>query len=843
MSDSRPTAPRTTPDGSESALDRGWRERARANGLWLMVTLVLTGLVLVPVLQLWRADPHVPVSLGIDNEFSLMVIKNVLREGWANQTQHLGAPFGQQLYDFPTVAADVLHLLVIKGIGLLSDDPALVMNWFYGLTFFIVSACAFLALRMLKISPAVASAAAILYSFLPYHFVRGGYYGHLTLSAYYAVPLACALCVRQLGDEPLLELRSASTEGREARLKRSRAALALVICVLVALTGVYYAVFTIFLLAFAGVARALAARSLRPLLSSLVLTAVTVTTLAIALLPNLMYIRGHGLNQEVARRVPTESEIYGLKIVNLVLPTPDHRIEALDNQFGERSVLPGEGTETLGFVGAAGFIGLVLTAFRRLLGPSRSVSAPTNSMASLVLFTVLLGTVAGFSAVFASFGLVQIRAWNRLSVFVGFLALGAVALAIDRLSARASGLRVAVARLVLALLVLLVGILDQTTASFVPRYEEVSRMWRADDAFIQAVERRYGQADVFQLPIMPFPEPSPVGKLFGNTQLRGYLHSDALRWSFGGMRGRESDWQDQLLPLPPLEVVPRLALAGFEALYIDRGGYEDHAVEVERQLGPYLGKPLVSADDRLAVYDLRPIQRQLEGALGASRARTLRQMVIHPIRLQWSSEFDSELRTQGVSWRSAESNAEVSLVNGKAERRRVVFAFDLTSPPETEVRVETDDRAQALRFPGGQGRLQLELSLRPGATKVRFRTEPARTETSFVEGVPRRNRVGITARPAGDRRFSVTSPRVDEGGPDLAPLLRPTPEGPSQAQVVPAPRARRRSSSPPLVLGAVVIWSLVVTAVVSACLDAVLYPTRRWQPPPRRPVPSGRASW
>ncbi len=365
-------------------------------------------------------------------------------------------------------------------------------------------------------------------------------------------------------------------------------------------------------------------------------------------------------------------------------------------------------------------------------------------------------------------------------------------------------------------------------------------MWRADASFIRAVERRYGQADVFQLPIMPFPEPSPVGKIFGNTQLRGYLHSDALRWSFGGMRGRESDWQDQLLPLPPLEVVPRLALAGFEALYIDRGGYEDHGVDLERQVGPYLGKPLVSPDDRLAVYDLRPIRRQLEERLGASRARSLGQVVIHPIRLQWGSEFDREVRGQGESWRSAESNAEVSLVNGKAERRRVVFAFDLISPPETEVTIDTDDRAQAVRFPGGQGRVQLELSLRPGETKVRFRTEPARTRTSFVEGVPRRTRVGITAGSVGDRRFTVTSPRVDEGEPDLAPLLRPTSQGPSQAQVVPAPRPRRRSSSPPLVLGAVVIWSLVVTAVVSACLDAVLYPTRRWHPPPRRPVPQGQ---
>lgn len=781
--------------------------------------MALTGLSLTVVLQLWRVDPYAPPNVGADTEFSIMVIKNVLREGWVNHTPHLGAPFGQQLYDFPVASADVLHLLVIKGIGLLTDDPALVMNCVYRLSFFLVAASAFFAFRMLKVSPPSAAAASILYSFLPYHFLRGGLYGHPTLAAYYAVPLVCALAVRQLGDEPLLELRRRGTRGNDGRHRLYSRALALTICVVVALSGAYYAVFALILLAFTGLARAFTLRSVRPLLSSFVLVGVTGATLTVALLPNLAYTQRNGANPEPAARVAAESEIFGLKIVSLLLPTPGHRIAALDLEYEDKSVLPGEGTEALGLLGTAGFIGVMLAAVRRLLRPGDDgMSEPIGSMAILLLFTVLLGTAAGFSAVLTSFGFVQIRAWNRLSVFIGFLALGGVALALDRLSSRTTSPRIAPTRLGLSLLVLMVGVADQTTTSFVPRYREVSRAWRADRSFFQVVERKYGEADVFQLPIMQFPEALPAGNVYGYSNLRGYLHSDSLRWSFGGMKGREGYWQDQLLSLPAVEVVPRVALAGFEALYIDRDAYKDHGAELERQLAPYLDVPLVSSDGRLAVYDLRSLAGSLESRLGTPTARSLAQLVIRPTRLRWGPDFGGVARTEEMISRSAESSAEVALVNNASERRQASFAFELDSAPETPVTIQTGDQSQTLRSRGGRGVFQIRLSLRPGENKIRFRSEPLGQPAPVLKRLPRR-RVGQVPIPTGSPQFRVINPRLDEGVPDLAGLLRSLPNrGSPPTQVAPPAGRPSRSVLPPLlILAGVVVWSVVFTAVTSAC--------------------------
>ena len=62
----------------------------------------------------------------------------------------------------------------MKAIGLFTSDAAVVVNVFYLLTFPLVGLAAYLVLRRLTVSPAVAIACSILYTVLPYHFVAPG---------------------------------------------------------------------------------------------------------------------------------------------------------------------------------------------------------------------------------------------------------------------------------------------------------------------------------------------------------------------------------------------------------------------------------------------------------------------------------------------------------------------------------------------------------------------------------------------------------------------------------------------------------------------------------------------
>ena len=103
-------------------------------------------LLLVPVLRLWRMSFRVPMVYWGDAIFSLMLVKNVVEHGSYLTNSNLGAPFGQQLYDFPQ-GGDNLNILVLWVIGLFTNNAAVAMNLFYLVTYPLVALSALLVLR------------------------------------------------------------------------------------------------------------------------------------------------------------------------------------------------------------------------------------------------------------------------------------------------------------------------------------------------------------------------------------------------------------------------------------------------------------------------------------------------------------------------------------------------------------------------------------------------------------------------------------------------------------------------------------------------------------------------
>src|SRR5687767_6331660 len=146
--------------------------------------IILCALILCFLLKLWRADLRVPFHYNGDALLHAMFIKGIADNGWYWQNPSLGAPNGLQMYDFPAV--DNSAAAVLAFIGLFTDHPFLILNIFYLLTFPLVTISSLYVLRRFKLSYAPALFASLLFTFLPYHFMRGE--SHLFLSAYYFVP-------------------------------------------------------------------------------------------------------------------------------------------------------------------------------------------------------------------------------------------------------------------------------------------------------------------------------------------------------------------------------------------------------------------------------------------------------------------------------------------------------------------------------------------------------------------------------------------------------------------------------------------------------------------------------
>jgi phosphoglycerol transferase len=426
----------------------------------------------------------------------------------------------------------------------------------------------YLVLRRLAVGPEVALVIAVLYALTPYHFMRGEV--HLFLAAYYVVPIGAYLALSVL-------------DGR-ARIAVATAALAALVAL--ASGSFYYSAFTVLLVAIAAVLRFFAARDRRAFLPAAFVVGVILAVSLVQLAPTIVYRAKHGTNEEVAKRYWFESENYSLRLTQLLLPVDGHRIDALASRKAEYTEqIQNEGrAATLGIVASVGFLWLLAVVLLAVVGAWSGVIARYRGIAALTLVSVLVATTGGLATLLAV-GWPQIRAWNRLSIFIAFFALLAVGLLLESLRPRLPALGFG------ALLggLLVIGALDQTSPVFIPPHAGLAADYRADQSWYRSVERQLGDdASVVQLPHEPFPEPTP-GLRPPYESAKAYLHSSDLRWSWGAMRGRPDDWSALYATRPAAELVPAAREAGFEAIVVDKLAYPDGGAATEADLSRVLG--------------------------------------------------------------------------------------------------------------------------------------------------------------------------------------------------------------------------------------------------------------
>jgi hypothetical protein len=535
-----------------------------------VAAMALTLAVAAVVLELWHADLGVPFTYTGDGTLNLVFIKTVLENAWHFQNPRLGAPDGLELYDYPVINGETLNLLLFRILGLGHGNPALVMNLFFLLTFPLTALTAFMVLRRLPASRGVSLVLAVLFALLPYHFMRGE--AHVFLAAYYCVPLGAYLAIAVFRGDALFGSR-----------RQTLVTAAMCAVVATASGSGYYAVFTVLFVAAAAALRFVVRRERDAFVAgSAVVAAITVVTL-LQLAPTIVNRAANSANEEVAQRYWFESENYGLRLTNLVLPVDGHRIERLarmKQEYVDKIPQTEARAATLGIVATVGFLWLLAVALIACVGAGRRYDLGLHT--GLAAFTVIAFVVAttGGLATLIAVAWPQIRAWNRLSVFLAFFAFAAVALLLGRMERR---LPAAASAVVLAA-VLAVGVFDQTTKAYVPPYDAAKSAWDEDEAFYSDLEGGLPQgAMVVQLPYEMFPEP-PAARQAIYEPAKAYLHTDEVRWSYGAMRGRPADWLGPLAGRPLREVVDAARERGFAGVLVDRLGYADGGAAIEAEL-------------------------------------------------------------------------------------------------------------------------------------------------------------------------------------------------------------------------------------------------------------------
>jgi phosphoglycerol transferase len=548
-----------------------------------------------------KFDLRLPIAYGQgDSLWYARAVKLILESTWFPwQTHRLGAPFGTGEFDLPE--SEGLHYLAIKVVGLFSNDWVVVTNSYILAGFFLAAAAAYFFLRSLRVEPSWSMLGGLLFSFLPYHFFRLVPLGHLFLASYWNVPFAAWLAIQCWPAKSSMPRSSGMSTNRWVGL--SAAAVA------TGSGGIYYAFFGCFVIGVSGIAAILARRSLRAgfLAGGLILGIALVA--AVQIWPSILYRLQHGANPEVPARAPIESELYGLKIMQLVLPQPNHRAPAvrqLTARYNQTSLLTNENqSSALGLIGSIGFLVLLAAAFARIIRGGGEATT-LDKLALLVVALLLLGTVAGVGSAFAWTFSPLVRAYNRVSIFIGLFSIAGLLIVLSGLAERIGAWfgEPRPLALVLAIGVGLFGLWDQT-AQF--DQNSLSHGFLSDrQAIAQAEKLLPPGAAIYQLPYHAYPESPPTHQLADYDLVRGYLHSGSLRWSYGAMKGRDADaWFRALSARPIEEQLDMVGAKGFAAVYIDRRGFVDRAARLEEALRKRLGAPLISsADGHLVLYRL-----------------------------------------------------------------------------------------------------------------------------------------------------------------------------------------------------------------------------------------------
>lgn len=569
----------------------------------LIQTAEYAGLLLVIVFFLYRilslGDLRLseyPISYqGGDTLTGLVTVKSMADNGWIYENPYLGAPYGANNYDATTM--DIFLNAMEQMLVWLTGNWILAYNLFYLSGYVLAGFTAFYALKQLKIVDIIAAPAAVLYTFLPYHQMRGT--GHLFLGMYFMVPIMVLYLYRLMNGELIFH------KGDKGWLTTSNI-LRFLALVIMALTGIYYAFFTCFFLCVIILYCLINKEDKRQIRQAVCSIAIMVGTLLFSALPNLIYWLNHGKPQAISKG-GEGAEIYALKIIQLLLPRQGHRREILmrlRNLYDSAYPLINENRmSSLGVFMAAGFVVLCLLLFLKRRKTDHS-NLRTGSI--LNLSAILFGTVGGY-AVALSFFTGAIRCYNRLSIFIAMFSLIASTTLLQLLYEKWFQKKWGRAAFSAGMLgVMLCGLYDQTVPENPELYAYYARIYDEDAAFVQAMEAmEEEQAMIYQLPYMRYPENGGINAMTDYDHMFGYIHSDTLRWSYGAAVGREGDqWMKAVNELPIQEQITAIQEAGYAGIYIDWDAYlEEERIVLEAVLSEDVNAdPIVNADGTKAYY-------------------------------------------------------------------------------------------------------------------------------------------------------------------------------------------------------------------------------------------------
>ncbi len=547
----------------------------------LSIYAIAVAIVSVMLIVLYHgANIEYPLSYANGDEMGVYYYaKTIMKFGSGGLVNPMaGGVSGADMFDY--IVSDKFSFSILRLIGCFTSNPYLATNLLYFLNFYLIAIVGLFVFRKLGLRKSSSVIVSCLYAFSPFIQLR---YAHMWLTPYYTVPLACMIAI-QIVDGSIIKTADEAVPMRENRNFWTN----IVLGFFCAFTGLYYAFFACAIFAAAIVIRLMniERRSFKlrwEFCQTLFIVAV-VCAVIVNIMPNLLYFTINGNNPagELARRGRAGAEVYALKLVQLLLPRPGHRIalfRRLSELYAAHFPLVNENqTSSLGIVSSIGFIISLLFLFRK---------DAKKTLSHLNLSAFLIATIGGVGSIFSIVIKTPMRCYNRMSVFIMFFSL----IVIGKLLDRVKGKNVYAA---LCAGTLLIGLYDQTGTYTPGNFSQ----FESDRNFIHKIESNLEEGDmVFMLPYTNWPSGGAYKKHIG------FLESETIHWSYGAMQGRmEALWQETVANQDVNTMLRLLRDGGYDGIYLDIGLYskiygEELAEKFLNEMNNALEQPTIVSEN------------------------------------------------------------------------------------------------------------------------------------------------------------------------------------------------------------------------------------------------------
>lgn len=535
---------------------------------------------------------------GGDGVLGEALVKSIKENGLMGNLfcGRIGAPDVTAFVDTPFL--DWLFVLQAWVLSWFINNQGRIMVIFYVLTYVSSAVSMFFCLSKLKNNRVVAFLFSLLFSFSTYHTYRN--MGHLTLSNYFIVPLAVYLSFYIAFDG-----RDDRVERPFARGRRRNQIVLYLFAVMLGLANIYFAVFGLIFMSVALMYRMVWSGKIKQNMRYAGYVLVSFLSVGVSLLPKMIYSVINGVNSQGAVRSFLHSELFGLKLVQLLLPPSFSKLggSSLVGRYEDgNSFLSENRLSSIGLIATAAFIALcicLLVSFIKKKGDRF-----TDFMALCVLTAVLVATVGGFGTIFNFFVTPEIRCYCRISIYIICFCYIAFACFLSR-KKMDLWLRIAIAVVLLG-----VGSVDQVVISNQDAWTGAGIQAEIYDDFFSRVEKEMGEGEmIYQLPFVEFPEPAStqIEAMDAYNHLVAYIFTDNLKWSNGGIKGR-NETAKQLYVSDGIGsgFLEGIKKAGFSGVYINMTAYAEtqrneliHFYSEELSL-----TPITSQDGLLYFYDI-----------------------------------------------------------------------------------------------------------------------------------------------------------------------------------------------------------------------------------------------